>query len=455
MERVIRFDAGTLLLEGFPPEELPVGFEHDPRVGLPRGRAMAYRDVAMHLHRSGLPWSDQARGFDKLDRPHRSAHLPRDYQQAAIEAWIQRGKQGVVVLPTGAGKSLVAELAIREANRHALVVAPTINLVGQWYDRLRRAFGDPVGVLGGGAHEICDITVSTYDSAWIHVERYGARFGLIVFDEVHHLPGASYSLAAEGSIAPFRLGLSATLERPDGRHLDVERLVGPTVFERGIADLAGDFLAEYRTECISVHLDPEDREAYDAARHRFRSFIEISGVRLGGRNGWENFLRAAGRSKEGRDALLAHREARKILDCAPAKLRMLEELLREHRDGRVLIFTNDNATVYQISRLLLVPAITHQTSLKERVFLLRAFAAGTLPVLATSRVLNEGVDVPEADVAVVLSGTSTVREHVQRLGRILRQKEGKSAVLYEIVVADSTEEAASARRREHDAYRRG
>jgi superfamily II DNA or RNA helicase len=113
-----------------------------------------------------------------------------------------------------------------------LVVAPTIDLVGQWYDHLRRAFGEPVGVLGGGVHEVHPITVSTYDSAYLNVERYGNRFGLVVFDEVHHLPSASYGSAAELCLAPWRLGLSATIERPDGLHNRLARM------QRGAVHLA-------------------------------------------------------------------------------------------------------------------------------------------------------------------------------------------------------------------------
>ena len=119
----------------------------------------------------------------------------------------------------------------------------------------------------------------------------------------------------------------------------------------------------------------------------------------------------------------------------------------------MLIFTNDNATVFHISRTFLVPAITHHTDIKERRRWLTAFAEGSLPVLATSRVLNEGVDIPAADVAIVLSGTGTVREHVQRLGRILRKQEGKQAILYEVVVKDTAEENTSDRRRDHVAYK--
>jgi superfamily II DNA or RNA helicase len=452
--RRVRFDRGTLLLDGFPPDEWPDGFVHDPRVGLPRAPAIHYHAVVGALHRRRVPYADEARAYGVLDRPHQSDREPRPYQREALAAWRAAGRRGTVVLPTGAGKSLVAELCIADANRDALVVAPTLDLVGQWYDGLRRAFPGPIGLLGGGAHELCPITVATYDSAWLHIERYGARFGLIVFDEVHHLPGRSFAFAAEGAIAPFRLGLTATLERPDGEHHRVADLVGPVVYRKEITELEGEFLAPYRTERLTVRLSEEDREAYEAARAEWRGFIEAEGIRLGGEHGWSNFLRAAARSARGRAALRAWRESRRVLQGAPAKLRLLDELLRVHRGGRALVFTNDNATVYQISRALLVPAITHHTEVKERRALLDAFAAGTLPVLVTSRVLNEGVDLPSADVAIVLSGTGTVREHVQRLGRILRPREGKQAVLYELIVEDSAEEATSARRRDHVAYRR-
>ena len=120
----------------------------------------------------------------------------------------------------------------------------------------------------------------------------------------------------------------------------------------------------------------------------------------------------------------------------------------------MLIFTSDNETVYRISRRFLIPAITHQTKVKERQELLAAFNAGEYPFLVTSRVLNEGVDVPEANVAVVLSGSGSVREHVQRLGRILRRVEGKHAILYELVAERTGEEYASSRRRRHSAYRK-
>lgn len=452
MSARIRFDGGTVVLEEAPEHVRPDAFVFDARVGHYRAKAIHYAEAVLRMHRAKVPYIDEARDYEVLDRGHHSTRSPRDYQAEALQAWRAAGRRATVVLPTGAGKSFVAEMCIADANRSALVVAPTIDLVGQWYDGLRRAFGEPVGVLGGGVHEVHPITVATYDSAWMHIHRYGNRFGLIVYDEVHHLPGPSFAQSAECAIAPFRLGLTATLERPDGSHEWIDELVGPVCYRKEITDLAGDFLAPYRTELVSIPLSNEDRQAYEENRRTYREFVDSQGIRVGSRGGWAQFLRAAARSSAGRRALLSWRESRRILQGAPAKLRMLEEILRRHPGSRVVVFTNDNATVYDISRRLLLPAITHQTDAKERRALLAAFSDGTLPVLVTSRVLNEGVDIPAADLAVVLSGTGTVREHVQRLGRILRPQEGKAAILYELVVEGTSEEVTSARRRDHVAY---
>ncbi|MEQ1501765.1 MAG: DEAD/DEAH box helicase family protein [Myxococcota bacterium] len=447
MQPVLRFDRGTLLLEGLPDAEVPPGFVYDDRVKLWRAPAMAYRAAVAVLHRRGAPYDDQARSYTPLARPHLLSRAPRPYQLDAVAAWRANGRRGVVVLPTGAGKTLVAELCIADADRTALVVAPTLDLVSQWYDVLRRAFGDPIGVLGGGLRELEALTVSTYDSAHLYAERFGGRFGLVIFDEAHHLPGPQYAYAARSSIAPFRLGLTATL----GEAV-LDELVGPVVYERAVRDLAGEFLAPYRTEVIDVVLSPDERAAYDEATATVRAFRADNDIGRG-RSGFQQFLRACGRSEAGRRAFAAYRESRRILHRTPRKLEVLAELLAEHRGARCLVFTADNATAYEVSRTFLVPAVTHRTDPKERRRFLDAFGANTLPVLVTSRVLNEGVDLPEAEVAIVLSGSSTVREHVQRLGRILRPREGKSAVMYELVVAQSAEEATSARRREHEAYR--
>ena len=225
------------------------------------------------------------------------------------------------------------------------------------------------------------------------------------------------------------------------------------VYQKEISELRGSVLADYRVERVEVLLTDDEAGRYAEARHAYTSFIGSRRIYMGGRNGWGRFLQAAARSSAGRAALRGHRESREIMHRAEGKLDALEEILERHPGGRVLIFTNDNATAYRISRSFLVPCITHQTDAKERREILRRFGEGEWRVIVTSRVLNEGVDMPSASVGVVISGTSTVREHVQRLGRLLRPQAGKEALLYELVTLDTKEVEHSDKRREHDAYR--
>ncbi|HAA56123.1 MAG TPA: helicase [Myxococcales bacterium] len=458
MWRII-FDEGTILLET--PEALTLEQEKsipdewvwDRRVDRYRARGCDYRTVRTWVHRLGVPYEDEVATYQNLSLRQHMVREPRDYQREAIDAWKQAGKRGLILLPTGTGKSYVAQMAMVETQRSTLVIAPTIDLVNQWYEILSSAFHVPVGMLGGGYHEIEDLTVSTYDSAYIHMDRLGHRFGLVIFDEVHHLPGQSYMHAASCIIAPFRLGLTATLERPDDRHLLLDEVVGNVVYHRSIRELAGEYLADYHVERIVVDLTPEEAESYHEAREIYRSFVREKNIRMSGPKGWGHFVSLSSRSRDGRRAMKAYQRARRLALSAPSKLQDLEGLLRLHSKDRVIIFTNDNNSVYRISRKFLIPAITHQTDAKERRELLQRFNDGTYPCLVTSRVLNEGVNIPEANVGIVLSGTGSVREHVQRLERILRKQPEKRAILYEIVTGQTVETFVSDRRREHDAYR--
>ena len=454
----LRFDRGTLLIDGRPedvPEDGLPGTVYDSRVGRFRAEAYRYREILTVLHRAGISYENQAGGFADLDLRTREEREPFPYQAEAVETWFKTGRRGTVVLPTGAGKTFTAIMILERLKRSTLVVTPTIDLMQQWYGVLKTAFDIDVGLLGGGSYEIEDLTVTTYDSAYIHMERLGDRFALLVFDECHHLPGPTYSMAAEMSLAPFRLGLTATPEREDGGERRLERLIGPIVYRREIGELAGEFLADYETVRLRVRLSEEEAEEYWSQREIYRGFVHSEGLRLGSAGGWQRFLQATSRSERGRRAFLAYRAQKAIAQASEAKLRLLETLLARHRHDRVLIFTSDNDTVYKISRRFLIPAITHQTKVKERHDALSGFNEGRYPFLVTSRVLNEGVDVPAASVGVILSGSGSVREHVQRLGRILRRAEGKRAVLYELVAEDTAEEFVSDRRRQHGAYQRG
>jgi superfamily II DNA or RNA helicase len=200
---------------------------------------------------------------------------------------------------------------------------------------------------------------------------------------------------------------------------------------------------------IKVHLSQKERERYDRLIQTRNAFLQEANIYLSSAQGWQRFVQASARSKAGRRAMLAHREAKAIAFGTEGKLRVLADLLANHYPERSLIFTDDNATVYRISQEFLIPAITHQTGVKERHDVLQRFKQGEYRALVASRVLNEGVDVPEASVAIVLSGTGSTREYIQRLGRVLRKGKDptKLALLYEVVAEDTSEENVSRRRR--------
>jgi len=405
------------------------------------------------LRARGLDVDDCARAYDAIDAHPVVRRMPRPYQEEAVHAWQKHRGRGVVVLPTGAGKTHVAVMAIEAKKRSALVLAPTLDLVRQWYDLLRTTFGVRVGVIGGGDYEVLPLTVTTYDSAYLHIEHLGARFGLLVFDECHHLPGKTYQLAARLSLAPYRLGLTATLERADGLHHELDALIGPVVYRKEIGELSGDYLAEYETIRLEVELTDEERAEHDRERTLYLDFVAKNGIHLGSPQGFSTFIARSARSPEGRRAMRGYRRQRELAFAASAKLVYVENLLDLHRGEPTIIFTQDNATAYRLARRLFLPIITHQTRVTERSEILAGLASGTYGAIVTSKVLNEGVDVREASVAIVLSGSGSVREHVQRLGRVLRKKDGKRAFLYELVTAKTAEAGTSDRRREHDAYR--
>jgi superfamily II DNA or RNA helicase len=451
----LRFRAGTLEILGLPEDDARVAAlaRWDAREARHRAPAIAYPDLVRLFTRASIPFVDEARRYVELPSGPVLHREPRLYQAEAIEAWRRARGRGVVVLPTGAGKTHVAVMAIADKRRATLVIAPTLDLVRQWYDVLRASFDQPVGLVGGGEHDVRDLTVTTYDSAHLHMEYLGDRFGLLVFDEAHHLPSSGYAFAAKAAIAPFRLGLTATPERADGKDADLEALVGPIVYRKDVQELRGEFLADYDVQRVVVDLEPDERDDYEEARAVYRGFLSKNGISLRTPAGFGEFILKSTFSEEGRAAMAAYRRQRALAFAARGKLAILERLLHVHRHDPAIVFTQDNATAHLVSRRFLLPAITHQTKVRERSEILAGLADGTYGAVVTSKVLNEGVDVPDASVAVVLSGSGSVREHVQRLGRVLRKKGDKRAVLYELVSGDTSETYTSERRREHVAYR--
>lgn len=446
----LRFDRGTLILH--PPPQGKDWIDYatwDDRIERFRVPAVHYAQLLQVLEATGNAFVDQAPAFQKLALVSSLEMAPYPHQQEALSAW-GKVQRGVVVLPTAAGKTYLAQLVIQVIQRSTLIMVPTLDLMHQWYAHLVAAFPDAeIGLLGGGSRDASAILVATYNSAAIHAERLGNQYALLVFDECHHLPSDFNRVIAEYAIAPYRLGLTATPERSDGRHQDLKTLIGPEIYRKSAAELSGTALAKHKTIQIKIKLSAPERDRYDQLIQVRNQFLKSAKIQLGSLQGWQRFVQASARSKAGRKAMLAHREARAIAFGTEGKLRVLADLLGQHYPEQTLIFTEDNATVYRISQEFLIPAITHQTAVKERHNVLSQFRQGAYKTLVASRVLNEGVDVPAASVAIVLSGTGSTREYIQRLGRILRRGKNpdKLALLYEIVAENTSEESTSRRRR--------
>lgn len=448
VESRLRFDRGTLLLEGcaFLPPACEAFFHFDPRVSAYRAPAHCYSKVIGAL--KGCLDRNQAPFYRRVQFDTALPVEPYPHQRQALAAWQAAQGRGLVVLPTGAGKSLMGVLALCWAGRESLVLVPTLDLMQQWYALLRLAFPQQeIGLLGGGYHEVMPLTVATYDSASRHMERLGNRFGTLIFDEAHHLPSEFYRSIAEDALAPYRLGLTATPERSDGRHTDLVELIGPTVYRKQPEELIGAVLAAFRIQPVWVKLSAEERALYRQALDERNQFLKTQRIGLGSLQGWNRFVMCSARTAEGRRAMQAHQQARRIALATPAKLRALAEILANHPGEKTMIFTEDNGTAYEVSQRFLIPCLTHQTDVKERQAMLDAFKIGTYKALVTSKVLNEGVDVPDATIGVILSGSASAREFVQRLGRLLRRSEGKSAVLYELVSRETREERVAEQRR--------
>jgi superfamily II DNA or RNA helicase len=446
----LTFDRGTLILHPPPRGKAWIDFATwDDRIERFRIPAHRYRALVEALRAEQVPFTDKVTQFEPIPLKLNSPYEPYPHQKAALEAWIANRWRGVVVLPTAAGKTYLAHLAMQTTPRSTLITVPTLDLMHQWYDQLLRAFPEvEVGLLGGGSRDRTPVLVATYDSAAIHAETLGNQYGLLICDECHHLPSDFNRVIAEYSIAPYRLGLTATPDRTDGRHDDLDHLLGPIVYQKQPQDLAGSTLAPYQVVQIKVALSEDEQTQYHQLIQQRNDFLQDANIWLGSLEGWQRFVQASAKSQAGRRAMLAHRESKAIALGTEGKLRILADLLAQHYPDRCIVFTADNATVYRISQDFLIPAITHQTPVKERQAILEKFRSGEYPTLVVSQVLNEGVDVPDASVAVMLSGTGSTREYIQRLGRILRKGSGqKQAVLYEVIAEETTEEGISRRRR--------
>jgi superfamily II DNA or RNA helicase len=231
-------------------------------------------------------------------------------------------------------------------------------------------------------------------------------------------------------------------------HADLDDLIGPVVYRRSPSELTeGRFLAQYQEQRITIALSSEDEVRYAQQRRIYRSFLQRRRIIIHSPEEFQQkVIYMSARDPAAREAMLAWREARTIAMNAPAKYAEIERLLRLHMGDQLILFSEYNTVVEEISRRFCIPSITYKTPAEERRTILERFRSGQYTKVVTGRVLNEGVDVPDCRVAIIVSGNSTKREYIQRLGRILRPKEGP-ALLYELVTSGTTEEDMAKRRK--------
>lgn len=344
----------------------------------------------------------------------------RPYQQEAVDAFhaagAATGGSGVLVLPCGAGKTIIGLGAICQLQTATLILTTNTTSVRQWIAELiDKTDLDPsqIGEYTGERKEVKPITVATYqiltyrskaDDSYPHMRLFSEReWGLVIYDEVHLLPAPVFRVTS-GIQATRRLGLTATLVREDGREEDVFTLIGPKKYEMPWKALEEQgWIAEARCQEIRLPFEANGREAYARAnaRQKFRIAAEN-----------------------------------------PRKLQVVRHLLERHADDRVLIIGQYVGQLQQLAEALNLPLITGKVPEKEREALYRQFKRGEITRLAVSKVANFAVDLPDANVAIQISGTFGSRqEEAQRLGRILRPKErDNAAYFYTLVTRDTREQ---------------
>jgi superfamily II DNA or RNA helicase len=451
---VLSYRYGLSVLRGVPAVEAPDWLVHDPRLDALVGPGHRFAELRSWAAEYGI--AEQASEMESLDAPLLDPRSPREYQREAVHRWQAARRRGTVVLPTGAGKTLVALLAIDATDAGACIVVPTRALVAQWFSQLADAFGSTrVGAYYGDEKDVRAITVTTYHSAFPLLERWGERFPLLILDEVHHLADSASGEARAWHDAlriapsPFRLGLTATY--PDGRDGELQRLAGGVVYRRSIGEMTDAELARFAVTRRYVRLTPEEASRYTMLSATYEAHQEQAAYRdrtPSATDAWKLFAASARRSPPARRALRAFHERERLVRRAEEKLREAERILRLHPAEQAILFCGGTDAALAVSKALAIPMITASTPASERHALLQAIGRGEIRAVASVRVLDEGWDVPNAKLGIVLGDSTrgSQRQHVQRLGRLLRRQGDAVASLYELVAANTYEFFASQKR---------
>ena len=376
--------------------------------------------IKVELIKMGFPVDDRIplNKGEHVDMNLISTFTARDYQETAVNSFLGSGERGTgfgtIVLPCGSGKTIVGLLAMVRLKTRTLILCPNVQSVHQWMREIAEKTDIPedmVGEYSGDSKEIKPITVSTYQiltyrkpgcEDYLHFSLLrDGKWGFIIYDEVHMLPAPVFRITAELQ-SIYRLGLTATLIREDGREDEVFSLVGPKRFDTPWSELAErGYIAQAYCHEIRVALDEDDEIKY---------------------------------------ALASKREKYRIASVNKRKLNIIEDLVKKHSDDSILIIGQYIEQLEEIKKRFSWPIVTGKTSNKVRDEIYQKFRQREIRVLIVSKVANFAIDLPDCSVAIQVSGTFGSRqEEAQRLGRILRPKE-KSSHFYTIITEYSEEE---------------
>ena len=372
--------------------------------------------IKQSLLRLGWPAEDFAGYVD--GQAHEISLVQKDwkirpYQELAAEGF-WHGGSGVVVLPCGAGKTIVGAAAMAHAKATTLILVTNTVAARQWRDELLKRTTlneDEIGEYSGAKKEIRPVTIATYqvmtkkkNGVYAHLDLFDSYdWGLIIYDEVHLLPAPIFRFTADIQ-SRRRLGLTATLVREDGMEGEVFSLIGPKRFDVPWKEIeAQGYIAP--AACFEVRVDLQDEERLDYA-------------------------------------MSAQDDRYRIAATSPVKIKVMQDLLSRHVGEPTLIIGQYLDQIYTVAAALGVPFITGETPVDERERLFQAFREGTEPTLVVSKVANFSIDLPEASVAIQISGSYGSRqEEAQRLGRLLRPKaDGRSASFYTLISRDTVDQ---------------
>jgi superfamily II DNA or RNA helicase len=371
----------------------------------------------------------------------------RNYQEEALQAWIKNNYRGIIALPTGSGKSIIALAAITNIAVRTLIVVYTKEQSFQWREFLLKYTNIPSNMIGlfySEEKKLSPITIITYQSGFRYINQISPYFEMIIVDEVHHLPAEKFKYIALHSLARFRMGLSATPEREDGKHEELFPLMGGVVYYKSPSELVEQgYLAPYQLITIRVKLDKEELLKYKQLRQLYLQYSK-------GKNFKEVLEEARKGVLDSIEALKIHSELRKLIALSNSKINKAVEIaIKEYESGnKVIVFTQYIDQAREIAERTKGLLLIGEMPENERKRVLEVFKQAPRGILVVTTIGDEGIDIPDANVGIIVSGTGSKRQFIQRLGRLLRPKtKGTCAKLYEIIAEKTSEEYQLRKRR--------